>query len=133
MPREFFEGGKAMAKEGQNILAILKSELEFIEKSGYGAPERRADTRASTIFADSPTCLNYGYPYRTHPCSECPLMDFVPDDKRLSAMPCHHIPLDQSGRTVEEMEEAKKQMDMQEAVKTWLRETISRLESQQTA
>ena len=122
-----------MAKEYQDILGILKSELEFIERGGYGVPDRREATPASTIFADSLTCLNYGYPYRTHPCGECPLMEFVPDGKRLSAMPCHHIPLDQSGQTVEAMEEAENQAAMQEAVKTWLRKTINRLESQQSA
>ncbi|MEJ2008908.1 MAG: hypothetical protein P8Z30_12270 [Acidobacteriota bacterium] len=122
-----------MSTDEQDILAILKSELEFIEKGGYGAPDRQEAARASTIFADSLTCLNYGYPYRTHPCGECPLMEFVPNEKRVSAMPCHHIPLDQSGRTVEEMEEAEKPAEMQEALKTWLRATISRLESQKSA
>lgn len=120
-------------KENQDILAILKSELEFIEKGGYGVPDKREPALASTIFADSLTCLNYGYPYRTHPCGECPLMEFVPTDKRISAMPCHHIPLDRSGRTVEKLEDQENQAGMQEAVKTWLRQTISRLESQQSA
>lgn len=117
-------------KENQDILTVLKSELEFIEKGGYGAPERREPGHASTIFADSLTCLNYGYPYRAHPCGECPLMEFVPADKRVSAMPCHHIPLDSSGQTVEAMEDEESQAGMQDAVKTWLRKTISRLESQ---
>ena len=85
------------------------------------------------MFADSLTCLNYGYPYRVHPCGECPLMEFVPEDKRISAMPCHQIPLDTSGKTVEEMEQKEGPAVMQEAVKTWLRDTISRLESQQSA
>lgn len=122
-----------MPKEGQSTLEILKSELEFIEKGGYGIPDKKEAGATSTIFADSVTCLNYGYPYRTHPCGECPLMEFVPDEERLSAMPCHHIPLDQSGRTVEGFEEAENHAAMQEALKAWLRETISRLESQQSA
>jgi hypothetical protein len=122
-----------MSKESQNTLAILKSELEFIEKGGYGVPEKKEAGAASTIFADSVTCLNYGYPYRTHPCGECPLMEFVPDDKRLSAMPCHHIPLDQSGQTVEAMEEVQDQVAMRDALKTWLRKTISQLESQRSS
>jgi hypothetical protein len=121
-----------MPNEEQDILAILKSELEFIENGGYVIPGKPHRAEASTMFADSLTCLNYGYPYRTHPCGECPLMEFVPEENRLSAMPCHHIPLDSSGRTVERMEEAKSQTGMQEAVKTWLRETISRMESQRT-
>jgi len=120
-----------MPKDEQNMLAILKSELEFIEKGGYGLPGKPDATADSTIFADSLTCLNYGYPYRTHPCGECPLMEFVPDEKRSSAMPCHQIPLDSSGQTVEAMEEAENQARMQEAVKTWLRQTIQRMESRQ--
>lgn len=122
-----------MPIEDQDTLAVLKSELEFIEKGGYGVPDKLEATPSSTIFADSLTCLNYGYPYRSHPCGECPLMEFVPGEKRLSAMPCHHIPLDQTGQTVEAMEEKDNQAAMQEAVKTWLRNTISLLESQQSA
>jgi hypothetical protein len=57
-------------------------------------------------------------------------MEFVPEDSRVSAMPCHHIPLDPSGQTVEALEEAQNQSGMQEAVKTWLRQTISRIETQ---
>lgn len=119
-----------MSKDQQTILAILKSELEFIEKGGYGLPPRNVSARSSTIFADSLTCLNYGYPYRTHPCAECPLMEFVPAGEQSSAMPCHHIPLDSSGRTVEAMEETGSGAVMQEAVKNWLLQTIRRIESQ---
>jgi hypothetical protein len=121
-----------MPTDQQDILEILKSELEFIEKGGYGVPEQQAEV-VSTIFADSLTCLNYGYPYRVHPCGECPLMEFVPEDRRISPMPCHHIPLDSSGQTVEALEGAQNQAGMQEAVKTWLRETISRIQSQRSA
>ncbi|HZT69626.1 MAG TPA: hypothetical protein VFC10_07745 [Terriglobia bacterium] len=114
----------------QSILAVLKSELEFIEKGGYKTPSAAGPAPAPTIFADSLTCLNYGYPYRTHPCTECPLMEFVPESARTAAMPCHHIPLDPAGRTVEAMEGMENTSGMQEAVKNWLRQTISRIESQ---
>jgi hypothetical protein len=122
-----------MPKDQPDILEILKSELGFIEKGGYGVPDKQRQGAATTMFADSLTCLNYGYPYRIHPCGECPLIDFVPEDRRVSPMPCHHIPLDSSGETVERMEEMGKQTRMQEAVKTWLRQTISRIESKRTA
>ena len=122
-----------MPKDRQDILEILKSELEFIEKNGYGAAGGREGQAVSTMFADSPTCLNYGYPYRTHPCGECPLMDFVPEDERVSAMPCHHIPLDSSGTTVEAMEGRGNPAGMQKAVKTWLQQTIRRMESHSVA
>lgn len=119
-----------MPNDQHDILQILKSELEFIEKGGYGVPDKQQMGAVSTVFADSLTCLNYGYPYRVHPCGECPLMEFVPEHMRVSPMPCHHIPLDPSGQTVEEMEEKGNQTQMQEAVKTWLQQTISRIESQ---
>lgn len=117
----------------QDILEILKSELDFIEKGGYGSPGKQEAGATSTMFADSLTCLNYGYPYRVHPCVECPLLEFVPEEDRVSAMPCHHIPLDPSGRTVEAMEESGHQTSMQEAVTSWLRETISRIETQRSS
>lgn len=122
-----------MARDLQNILDILNSELEFIEKGGYRFSPRQDEGTLSTIFADSPTCLNYGYPYRLQPCGECPLMEFVPEDGRVSLMPCHRIPLNSSGQTIESMEETGKPTQMQEAVKTWLRETIRSIESQRSA
>jgi hypothetical protein len=122
-----------MPSDQQDILEILKTELDFIEKGGYGAPDKQESGVASTMFADSLTCLNYGYPYRVHPCGECPLMEFVPEDRRVSPMPCHHIPLDSSGQTVEAFEKTENQTQMQEAVKIWLRQTISQLESQRSA
>lgn len=122
-----------MTSDQQDILEILKSELEFIEKGGYRVPEKEQAEPVSTMFADSATCLNYGYPYRVHPCGECPLMEFVPEDRRVSPMPCHHIPLDESGQTVEALEEAQNPTGMQAAVKTWLQQTISRIESQRSA
>jgi len=122
-----------MPKDQQDILEILKSELEFIEKNGYGTSGERKGEAVSTMFADSPTCLNYGYPYRTHPCGECPLMEFVPEDERVSPMPCHHIPLDSCGTTVDAMEEREHPAAMQEAVKTWLQQTIRRMASQSAA
>lgn len=122
-----------MPRNEQEILGILKSELEFIEKGGYGVRDKQEAGATSTMFADSSTCLNYGYPYRIHPCGECPLIDFVPDEKRVSAMPCHQIPLDSSGQTVEALEEAQDPAGMQKAVTSWLRETIDRIESQRSA
>lgn len=122
-----------MPKSQKEILDILRSELKFIEKGGYRVRDKQDERAASTMFADSLTCLNYGYPYRVHPCGECPLMEFVPEENRVSPMPCHHIPLDSSGRTVEAMEEKDTATEMHEAVMRWLRETVSRLESKRSA
>lgn len=122
-----------MPQDERDILAILKRELEYIEKGGYGAPVKDPASATSTIFADSLTCLNYGYPYRIHPCGECPLIDFVPADKRTSGMPCHEIPLDATGTTLEKLDQGVDKGDMQQVVISWLRKAIQRLESERPA
>jgi hypothetical protein len=121
--------GVVMPQNDREILAVLKRELEHIETGGYGPPVRDPVGATSTMFADSLTCLNYGYPYRTRPCAECPLIEFVPPEKRTVGMPCHEIPLDPAGRTVEWFVESSDEREMQEAVKGWLRQAIQRLES----
>jgi hypothetical protein len=122
-----------MPQDEQDILAILKRELEYIETGGYGAPVKDPVGATSTMFADSLTCLNYGYPYRTRPCAECPLIKFVPQEKQASGMPCHEIPLDATGRTVEWFTQSEDQQEMQEVVKGWLRQVIQRMESERSA
>lgn len=131
IPEASISWGGAMSQGQRDILAILKRELDYIEKGGYGAPVKDPTSATSTIFADSLTCLNYGYPYRTRPCAECPLIEFVPQEKRTSGMPCHEIPLDATGRTVEWFAQREDQSEMQEVVKSWLRQVIQRIESEQ--
>ena len=74
-----------------------------------------------SVFQDSLSCLNYGYPYRAYPCDECMLDDFVPENLRAAAVPCHHIPLTASGETIYELELADNQQQLEEKVKVWLR------------
>src|SRR5947199_10649520 len=89
-----------MSEDKRDILEILKAELSFIEKGGYGRSVR-TPWKPTSVFQDSLSCINYGYPYRAHPCRECLLNDFVPEGARAEAIPCHHIPLDAEGETVE--------------------------------
>ena len=65
-----------MAKDNRDILELLKEELAFIEQGGYGRSVR-TPWLPKSAFQDSLTCINYGYPYRAHPCNECHLTEFV--------------------------------------------------------
>ncbi len=65
-----------------------------------------------------------------HPCNECLLSDFVPADAQSDEVPCHHIPLNAEGETVYTMERQRVQIEMEEAVKAWLRQTIQRIEQE---
>ena len=119
-----------MTKDGRDILEVLQGELDFIEKGGYGRSVRTPWLPRS-IFQDSLSCLNYGYPYRAHPCNECHLLEFVSPDRRSEVVPCHHIPLNEVGTTIEELEEREEQARAERLVKDWLRARISELNAKQ--
>ena len=114
-------------KDERDVLEMLKAELDHIEKGGYGRSVR-TPWRPTSVFRDSLTCINYGYPYRAHPCNECFLNELVPSGERAAAIPCHHIPLDAEGTTIEQIESEENQQKLEEKVKTWLRTKIKEIE-----
>lgn len=118
-----------MPDDDRDVLAVLKFELDFIEKGGYGRSVRTPWLPTST-FQDSLSCLNFDDPERTRPCEECILMQFVPPEQRKTNVPCHHIPLSPSGETIHQLERMETQEEMEEAIKKWLRDTIKRLEGE---
>jgi hypothetical protein len=121
--------GVAMANDDRDILEVLKDELDFIEKGGYGRSVR-TPWKPKSAFQDSLTCINYGYPYRAHPCTECHLLDFVSPDPLLEEVPCHHILLNESGETIEDLEFADDEAKLEQKVKDWLRTRIKQIEEQ---
>ena len=120
-----------MAKDDRDILELLKQELSFIEEGGYGRSVR-APWLPKSVFQDSLSCLNYGYPYRAHPCSECHLLDFVGQEDRSQPVPCHFIPLNEAGNTIEELEMSGDEFKTQGLVKSWLKGKINQLEAQRS-
>jgi hypothetical protein len=121
-----------MVNDDRDILELLKVELDFIEKNGYGRSVHTPWKPTST-FQDSKICINYGYPYRAHPCNECHLLDFVSPEHHGTEIPCHYIPLNEAGETIEDLEESENQAKLQRKVSEWLRAKISELEEDQTA
>jgi hypothetical protein len=121
-----------MAKDDRDILEILQEELDFIEKGGYGRSVR-TPWLTKSVFQDSLSCLNYGYPYRPHPCNECHLLDFVAPEKQSSAIPCHCIPLNEAGTTIEVLESEDNQTKLEKTLKRWLQTTIGDIELQRAS
>jgi hypothetical protein len=111
----------------QEILDALKFELTFLERGGY-EPSVREPRTALSIFQDSPSCPNYAATTKTHACSECFLIDFVPPEKRGEAVPCHHIPLNDGGDTVDSIAGSSVDFEVQRAMRGWLRKTIDAME-----
>lgn len=121
-----------MAKDDRDILEILKDELAFIEQGGYGRSVR-TPWLPKSVFQDSMSCLNYGYPYRAHPCAECRLIDFVGPQDHSQPVPCHFIPLDDAGNKLEELELEGNESRTVNAVKKWLQAKISQIEGERSS
>ena len=120
--------GELMPKDDRNLLDVLKFELEFLEQGGYGRLPRES-WRARFVFEDSPTCMNFNS--KDHePCSECLLMQFVPEDARKEQSPCIHIPLSPTGETLASLYRTATQQEIEETLGAWLRMTIHRLEAE---
>jgi hypothetical protein len=116
-----------MQKDERDLLEVLKSELSFVEKGGYGRSPREP-WRPQYIFEDSPTCMNYDCKESPEPCSHCVLMQLVPVELRSEKMPCRHIPLNALGENLDSLYRYDEQHEIEETVGSWLRATIAKLE-----
>ena len=116
-----------MSKDDRNILEILKDELNFIEKGGYGRSVR-TPWQEKSAFQDSLTCINYADPNHTRPCSECRLMEFVDTDHQREEVPCHFIHLNEADVTIEELVHEDNEAKLERELKNWLRARIREIE-----
>jgi hypothetical protein len=60
------------------------------------------------------------------------LLDFVAPEHRSETVPCHHIPLDEAGDTIEELESEGSEYRMQNLVREWLRTQINQIQTEHT-
>jgi hypothetical protein len=119
-----------MPQDDRNTLEVLKAELDFVNKGGYGRSPRDP-WKAVLAFEDSPTCMNYDTEEHRSPCAECLLMQFVPADRQGEKVPCRHIPLTHSGDTLLHLYRGGTEQEIEEALADWLRATIAKLENQE--
>lgn len=116
-----------MAKDKRDLLDLLKAELLFLEKGGY-RHTARADWRPQFIFQDSPTCLNFDPTQPLKPCSDCVLMQLIPEEQREKKIPCRYIPVNERGETIDSFYRTGTQEELEISLAQWLKSTIARLE-----
>lgn len=121
-----------MLQDERNTLEVLKAELNFVKKGGYGRSPRDP-RREQLAFEDSPTCLNYDSKPNPAPCADCVLMQFVPAGKLREKVPCRHIPLNDQGETLLSLYRGATQQEIGETLTEWLERKIAKLESQEQA
>jgi hypothetical protein len=116
-----------MAPNIQEIIDQLKIQRDILKDGGYGRSVR-TPWKEERLFRDSITCLNVTEQVKKHPCNECLLWQWVPEEHRDEDIPCHFIPLDKQGRSIAELEDAGKHEDAEQALLVWLDSTIQQLE-----
>jgi hypothetical protein len=121
-----------MPIDNRDPLEVLKFEMEFLDKGGYGSSPRDPLWPPS-IFEDSLSCANYDRKEDPIPCEECVLMQFVPEGAREERVPCRHIPLTVRGETLDSLYRYTSQAEIEEALRGWLRTSIERLENERNA
>lgn len=119
-------------KDQRNLLDVLKAELKFLEGGGY-SNRARFPWRPNFVFEDSPTCLKFGAKEQPRPCSDCLLMQFVPEERKKLAYPCRQIPLTPAGESVAHYYECGTEKELEAALKGWLQRKIAELETGEKA
>jgi hypothetical protein len=60
------------------------------------------------------------------------LLDFVSPENRTEEVPCHFIPLNTDGETIEDLELQDNQAKLEREVSEWLRARIKQIEEERT-
>jgi hypothetical protein len=120
-----------MATDLKEIIDQLKLQRDILKDGGYGRSVR-TPWKDERLFRDSITCLNVTEQVKTHPCNECLLSDWVPEEHKDEDIPCHFIPLNDRGSNIAELEKAGKREEAERALLVWLDSTIQKLEEEPT-
>jgi len=122
------EDAKDLWREGpmaatKDRLQVLRNELQFLESGAYRFPIQWSSAR---IFEDSASCPEDRWSACPH--GDCALLDFVPEQRRHEAIPCRHIPLNETGETLNTLYSTVRNEEIQETLREWLLKTITELE-----
>jgi hypothetical protein len=124
---ERWKEAETMAPNLKEIIDQLKLQRDIVKDGGYGRSVR-TPWKEERIFRDSITCLNVTEQVKKHPCNECLLWEWVPEDHKDEDIPCQFIPLNEQGHSIAELEEAGKREEAEQALLAWLDSTIQELE-----
>ena len=114
-----------MSKSKLETLNLLKGELDFLERGGYGGA---MPWRPVSMFLHSPTCPNRLNYERSVPCPQCLLYQYVPEQFQQETTPCHFIALNSAGESIHSMSRQYTSAEVEGALRDWLKEEIRRLE-----
>jgi len=117
-----------MAADLKQIIDQLKLQRDILKSGGYGRSVR-TPWKPTKLFRDSVTCLNFDEVAKRHPCNECLLWEWVPENHRDEDLPCHFIPLNDRGDSISSLEDAEDREEAEKALLGWLDSVLEHLEA----
>ena len=117
-----------MAADLKQIIDQLRLQRDILKSGGYGRSVR-TPWKPTKLFRDSVTCLNFDEVAKRHPCNECLLWEWVPENHRDEDLPCHFIPLNDRGDSISSLEDAEDREEAEKALLGWLDSVLERLEA----
>jgi len=117
-----------MPADLKQIIDQLKLQRDILKSGGYGRSVR-TPWKPTKLFRDSVTCLNFDEVVKRHPCNECLLWDWVPENHRDEDIPCHFIPLNDRGDSIASLEDAEDREAAENALLSWLDSVLEHLEA----
>ena len=118
-----------MPSDLKQTIERLKRERDFLRNGGYDRSDQ-SPLKPTRLLRDSATCPNCGKPVKQHPCNECLLWEWVPENRRDEDIPCHFIPLNDRGESIASLEETKDRQETEKALLDWLDSVIEHLEAE---
>jgi len=117
-----------MPADLKEIIDQLKLERDILKNGGYG---RSVHTpwKPTRLFRDSVTCLNFDEVVKRHPCNECLLWEWVPENHQNEDLPCHYIPLNDRGDSIASLEDEGDREEAEKALLGWLDSVLEHLEA----
>ena len=112
----------------EEIIQQLKLEKSILEDGGYGRSVR-TPRKPTIYFRDSITCLNHGEAEKVHPCTDCFLNQYVHPAYRDVELPCHFIPLNAEGDTIDSLVQSGDVDKLEACLRAWLDSTLKNLEA----
>jgi len=117
-----------MPADLKEIIDQLKLQRDILKSGGYGRSVR-TPWKPTELFRDSVTCLNFDEVVKRHPCNECLLWEWVPENHRDENIPCHFIPLNDRGESIASLEDADDREEAEKALLGWLDSVLAHLEA----
>jgi len=112
----------------EEIIQQLKLEKSILEDGGYGHSVR-TPRKPNIYFRDSITCPNHGEAEKVHPCTDCFLNQYVHPAYRDVELPCHFIPLNAEGDTIDSLVRSGDIDKLEICLCGWLESTTKNLEA----